>query len=100
MKPPENNWLKTTLVNPEKVKLETQQEAPKSLTPEKEKILNLAHDIAEKKREESKILNESWTNQEEILEESKEQKQKIRKDSPESTSSEPKYTGNRRNRKT
>ena len=66
----------------------------------KRKRFKLGHDIAAKKKEESKKLTESWANQEKTPKANKEEKQKTRKDSPESTSSEPKNTGNRKIKRT
>ena len=44
------------------------------LTQEEEKILKRAHDISERKREESKRLTEQWTEQDNKLKRKKEQR--------------------------
>ena len=89
--PKEESWTSSKFEAPTKAPVETQQEEPKGFTPHEEQILKMAHDIAEKKKEESKTLSETCKTSEEI----KEEKQ-TRKISPESTSSEQRNAGNRK----
>ena len=52
----------------------TDDESDTRLTQDEEKILKRAHDISEKKKEESQRLTEQWTEQEHILKRNKEQR--------------------------
>ena len=52
----------------------TDDERDTRLTPDEEDILKRAHDISERKREESKRLTEQWTEQENKLKRKKEQR--------------------------
>ena len=65
--------MRTRFVPPKEEKIETQQEAPKLLVQEEEKIFKLAHDIAKKEKEESKNTSESLANQEKTSQVNKEE---------------------------
>ena len=92
--PEDESWKNSKFEAPTEAPVETQQEEQRGLTPHEEQILKMAHDIAEKKKEESRKLSEAWKTSEEI----KEEKQ-TRKISPESASSEQRNTGNRKIKK-
>ena len=75
-------------VVPREDKAENRKET--RLTPEEEKILKQAHDIAEKKKEESRRLSKKWT-EKEIQQTSEDEKRGRRRDSPKSARSVPRH---------